>query len=349
MTSYGTVRWVLLVQAVAIVAAAAVTFGHAAWMSWGERRNRARLGRARLALAAALDGPDATPPPQELSALPTRLQARLVTEAAPYLSGRPRLRLSEIASDLALPRRAAALTHRRAWWRRLDGAHLLTMYDLDVGAHYRLLTDAHPAVRAQAATWAGDNPTPGLTRHLVTLLSDAAPLARVTAKDALLRAGGHAIDAIADGLASEDGRHVDDLLDVAARRPDSRYVEPALLLSAATRPSTRAAAAALLGALGGAAPAEALVALLADPASDVRAASAAALGRLGHWPAAADVAPLLRDATWDVRRAAGETLVSLGAPGLLLLRRMLDDDDVFARDMAQQALEVAELRATVHG
>ena len=71
---------------------------------------------------------------------------------------------------------------------------------------------------------------------------------------------------------------------------------------------------------------------------EVRAAAAQALGKLRHWPAAAALAALLRDRAWEVRRAAGFALRALGAPGLLFLRRSLQDTDRYAADMARHVL-----------
>jgi HEAT repeat protein len=301
-----------------------------------------------VALAAALDSDAPAKPPPELAVLSSRLQSRLLAEMAPSVVGTARRRIEGLAASLGLTARAVALTHRRRWWHRLAGAHLLTMYGSDVGPLYRLLDDPHPAVRAQAAEWAGDRGSQGLAQHLVMLLTDPAPLARVTAKDGLLRVGAFATDAIAARLAAGPGPGIDDVLDVAARRPDSRYIGDAAMLSTAPEPSTRAKAAALLGAVGGVVPTDALERLLTDEAAEVRRAAALSLARLGHWPAAVTVAPLLRDQEWDVRHAAAEALVSFGPPGLLLLRRFLHDDDAFARDMAQQALEIADLRSVTN-
>jgi HEAT repeat protein len=102
----------------------------------------------------------------------------------------------------------------------------------------------------------------------------------------------------------------------------------------------RALAIDVVGRTGGADAVERLTALLADPAPAPRAAAARALGHLGHWPAAGRLRELLRDPAWDVRRAAGVALHALGAPGALLLRRALLDEDRFAADMARQILQV---------
>jgi hypothetical protein len=345
LISFGVLHWVLWVEGLAIALTTIAILCHGSWRSWDRRRNVPRLARARVALAAALDSDAPAKPPPELSALSPRLQSRLLAEMAPSVAGHARKRIEALAASLGLTAHAVALSHRRRWPQRLAGAHLLTMYGGHLGALYRLLDDPHPAVRAQAAEWAGDHGSQGLAQHLLMLLTDPAPLARATAKDGLLRVGALAADAIAARLAAGPGPGIDDVLDVAARRPDSRYVDHAAMLSTAATPSTRARAATLLGAIGGRVPTEALERLLTDRAAEVRRAAALALARLGHWPAAVTVAPLLRDEEWDVRHAAAEALVGFGPPGLLLLRQFLHDDDVFACDMAQQALEIADLRS----
>jgi HEAT repeat protein len=124
--------------------------------------------------------------------------------------------------------------------------------------------------------------------------------------------------------------------------PDPRFLPAAMRLSEDPVPGARALAAQLLGALGGAESAAQVEALLRDEDAAVRAAAATAVGTLGDWRAAPTLAPLLRDSAWDVRRAAGLALRATGAPGAILLRRAMEDQDAFARDMARQVLDLPE-------
>jgi hypothetical protein len=130
------------------------------------------------------------------------------------------------------------------------------------------------------------------------------------------------------------------VLEIATRLVASRFLDPVLALCQHPAPHIRSLAALFLGALGGTMGIERLFTLLTDSDADVRAAAARALGRLGHWPAASRLAPLLRDRVWAVRREAGLALRTLGAPGLLFLRRSLADGDRFAADMARHILDL---------
>jgi HEAT repeat protein len=208
----------------------------------------------------------------------------------------------------------------------------------------RLLDDPHPAVRSEAIAWVADHADEALVERLIGMLTDPTPLCRHTATDALLRAGSALPSPLAAHLA--DGRHpsLPVLLDVAAARPDHRYLAAALRLATSRRPRIRAGAARLLGTIGGDTATATLAGLLDDADPVVRAAAATSLGHLRHWPAASAIAGLLRDRSWDVRRASGEALVEVGAPGRLLLRRYTHDPDRFAADMAGRILLTAELR-----
>ncbi|MGA7668850.1 MAG: hypothetical protein WBW04_00410, partial [Nitrolancea sp.] len=66
-------------------------------------------------------------------------------------------------------------------------------------------------------------------------------------------------------------------------------------------------------------------------------------GRLGHVTSASALALKLRDRAWDVRRAAALALRDFGAPGILYLRRSLNDVDPYAADMARQLLDISAL------
>ncbi len=129
-------------------------------------------------------------------------------------------------------------------------------------------------------------------------------------------------------------------LEIATGIADGRFLRPALTLCRRRDPRLRAQAATLAASIGGARVTDVLTGLLGDGDPDVRAAAANGLGKLAHWPAAGALSACLRDRSWDVRRGAALALGQCGAPGELLLRRALLDDDRFARDMARQVLEV---------
>jgi hypothetical protein len=345
-------RAVLLAEAAVVVATAALVVGHGLWLLLRARRHTPVRARARAALAAELAAELATDPgeapaspaPAPLAGIPPRVAARLVAELAPSLRGRQLERLRAIADNLGLVARARRGCASRWWWRRLHAAHLLTAFGADVPEG--LLADGDESVRAQAMEWAGDHPTEERAERLIHALGDPSPLCRSTALDALLRFGPAMVEPLARHLGEDDEPPVvRSLLALATWRPNPRYGRAALRLAAEADPGVRAAAARLLGALGGEEGVAALGPLLADRDPAVRASAASSLGRLGHWPSAAAVGLLLRDPAWPVRRAAGEALAAMGAPGAFLLHRYGGDEDPFAADMARQVRDLLALRA----
>jgi HEAT repeat protein len=69
--------------------------------------------------------------------------------------------------------------------------------------------------------------------------------------------------------------------------------------------------------------------------------AARALGRLRHEAAIDRLTEALRDPEWWVRTNAAEALRAMGPAGLDALRRMLADDDTYARHQAVLMLEEA--------
>nr|MBA2348214.1 HEAT repeat domain-containing protein [Solirubrobacterales bacterium] len=228
----------------------------------------------------------------------------------------------------------------RRWWRRLRGVRLLGLLGRGDDVVPRLLHDANPDVRAEAAAWAAGSRSPAVVERLLELLEDPETLCRFAVKDSLLRLGEPVVDPLARRLPILEGVALREALTIAAALAEPRLRDPALALLGHRDPAVRALASDVVGRIGGVAAAERVAELLSDPDPAPRAAAARALGHLGHWRTAAQLTPLLRDPAWDVRRAAGVALRGLGAPGTLLLRRALADADPFAADMARQLLEL---------
>jgi HEAT repeat protein len=217
---------------------------------------------------------------------------------------------------------------------------LLTLLDGGQDVVPLLLDDPRPEVRAQAAQWAGAHPDAESIDRLLEMLGDRETLCRFTVKDALVRVGRPAIEPLLRHLTEVDGDPAAEALELAAGIADSRFLRPALTHCRASHVQTRAKAAALVGAIGGAQATAVLTELLRDDAPEVRSSSAKALGGLRHWPAAGALAECLRDPAWDVRLAAAVSLRGLGAAGVLVLRQAMTGSDPFARDMACQVLEL---------
>jgi len=344
--SHRAVIELLLAEVAAFTLVVLLILGHGGWLAWQRRADPPRLARARQVLAALLaEGADAADVAAALPRLPLRLRTRLLTDLSRNLRGAQRERLGALARAMGVTALARRWVHSRWWWRRLRGAHLLTQLADDDPVLDRLLNDPHPVVRAEATAWAATHADGPLAQRLIDVLDDESMLCRHTAADALLRAGPALAPWLAEQLDGERRARLPALLEIAAARPDPRYLPAALRLAGSARPHLRVRATRLLGALGGNAATEALTGRLADDDPAVREAAVVSLGHLRHWPAAPAVARLLRDPSWDVRRASGEALLALGAPGWLLLRRYEHDEDRFAADMAQRVLRTAELQS----
>ena len=284
---------------------------------------------------------------EHLRGLPRDSVIALVREMSQSLRGEedPTIRL--LAWDLDIVQRAVRLIESRFWWRRLEGTRLLTLFDEARRLRPALPEDRHPLVRAQAAEWAWQNATQAEITALVGLLSDRDGLARHSARDTLIRLGPDASPALAHELSSAHGVEAVPLLEVAGAINDPRLLPEALGLLSDDDSLARALAARLLGSLGGAEAIDEMEELLDDSDPAVRAAAAHGLGQLGYWPVGSRLAARLEDRSWDVRRSAGLALRSIGAPGVLLLRRATGSTDPFAADMARQVLDLGEIHEQV--
>ena len=339
----------LIAEIVALVLVSAVVFGHAVWLRWCARRDGPLLALARADLIERVDqdshGEGTLDP--ELCAtfrrLPGQQQIDLFSSMASSLGGGQRAALTRFATELGLVEHAEGLCHSRFWWRRLHGCRLMTLIGAGENVVPALFQDRNPEVRAQAAEWTSSHPTPENVAALVTQLASPSMLCRFSVQDSLLRLGSPAIEPLAEYLSTHDGTEVQAALEVAVGMADPRFLASALKLCRDASPDVRALATALIGALGGDESLPMLLELLDDSAADVRAAAAEALGRLGHVTSASALAMRLRDRAWDVRRAAALALRDFGAPGILYLRRALNDTDPYAADMARQLLDISAL------
>jgi len=339
----------LVAEMAALVLVVTIVFGHALWLRWRHWRDGPHLAAARSMLIDALDDEsygDATLDAELRSMfkrLPGGEQINLFSSLASSLDGRQRAALTRFAAELGFVQHAERLCRSRFWWRRLHGCRLMTLVDAGEDVVPDLFHDRHPEVRAQAAEWASTQPTPENVAALVTQLAAPTTLCRFSVQDSLLRIGTPAIEPLAGFLATHDGAEVQAALEVAVGMSDPRFLASALRLCRDEDANVRALATALIGALGGDESLPMLLELLDDTSADVRAAAAEALGRLGHVTSASALAVKLRDRAWDVRRAAALALRDFGAPGILYLRRALNDSDPYAADMARQLLDISAL------
>jgi HEAT repeat protein len=330
-----------------LVLAVILFFAHGLWLFFSERRIQrlTALGRDSLAHLATR-GTVNLEEIEALRRLPHDVQVIAFLEMSRHLSGAAKERLSFVAGQVGVVDRARKLCDSNRWSRRLRGARILSRLDVVDPLVQRLLLDPHPAVRAQAAEWAGAQPSVTVISAMLKLLADPATQARFAVQNALLRMGAVVAGPLATFLERNSGRAAEAGLRVAESLAEPRFGAAALRLSRTSDVGVRIAAARLLGAVGDAGGAERLIELLEDDDPSVRAAAAQGLGRMQHWKAASLLASRLRDSAWRVRRAAGLALRSIGAPGALFLRRALKGDDAFAADMAQQVLDLPAAAAS---
>jgi HEAT repeat protein len=335
---------VLIVALVALATLFALGVGllviHGVVIGTLARLRERRIARARDALVlAARRGQADAETTAALRAVPRERALALLQELAPSLAGPEREALSDTARERGLIAHAEQQCQSRRWRSRLHAVRVLALLGGGAESVPPLLDDPRPEVRAQAAEWVAAHPDPMTAARLVRMLEDPGRFVRFTAMDSLIRLRGAAVEPLAEAIASGGPASA---LEVATRIGDPRLAGPAQARLEDTDPVVRAWAARMLGGLGGEAHAAAVAGRLQDREPDVRAAAAVALGRLGHWPSAPAVAELLHDPDWHVRRDAGLALRALGPAGELLLRRALRDEDDFARDMAQQTLDLPE-------
>ena len=281
--------------------------------------------------------------PRDVPRLPLREHLEILCALRPSIAGAGRDRVLVMAIASGLMRRGERMCASRLWQRRLRGVRLLTLLGCGETCVPPLLNDRRPLVRSQAVVWAADHTDPALVGRLVELLGHPEIVAPFTVRDALQRIGRPAVGPLIEHLRQATGPAAQEPLRVADDLADPRMLGAALRLSDDDEPGSRAGAARLLGALGGAEAVETLGRMLEDPEETVRTGAAQGLGRSGHWAAGPALAGRLCDPAWEVRRAAALALRSFGSPGVLLLRRALRDSDSHARDMARQTLDLPEV------
>ena len=331
----------MLVEIGLLILAVGVFFAHGVWPFLNQKRTSRQMNAARQSLVQLLTR--GTVNVEEIEALrriPRDVQVMVFLEISRNLTGTGKERLRFVAREVSLLDRARKLCESGRWTRRLRGARLLARMDVPDPIVQKLLADPHPAVRAQAAEWAAAQPSGPVISSMLKMLADPATQARFAVQDALLRMGRIVAEPLAAFLETHSGLAAESGLKVAEALAETRFLPAALRLSAADEVGVRTAAANLLGAIGGAEPAERLTELLKDSNPRVRAAAAHGLGRMQHWQAASQLSDALRDSAWRVRRDAALALRAIGAPGALFLRRALKSDDAFAADMAQQILDL---------
>lgn len=341
-------RTVVVTQAALVTAFLLLALGHSAFVDLRAARQHPGVTRATTVLARLLSGQarvdDAV---TALGELPVRARGDVLGSLVSSVRGEQQQLLAVVAASAGVVDHAVAWTLSRRRGRRLRGVRILHRIGVAPPDLATLMEDPWTPVRTEAARLVVHRPGPALVRRLIGRLSDPQGAVRFAAKDALVRCGAVAGPVVIEQL------HLDEpeepiraaLLEVLVHVADTSHLPLARRFSTDQDPAVRSAAARLAAAAGGAAGVTVLSRLLADPDDRVRATAVAGFGQLGHWTAAPQIARQLSDPAWIVRQAAGGALKRMGAPGRLFLRRALDDEDAYARDMARQVLDLPELRA----
>ena len=338
--------WVLVGEGGILIATVAFYLLHGVWLRRRSLEDQAlrTAGRASLARLLAPSGAVSALDVASLRSLPIRIQIPLFNELSKNVAGAQKSTLRELARELGLVTRAKRDCTSRRWPRRLRGARFLAQLGEPDALVVSLLRDPHPAVRAQAAEWAGTDPSPEIVTTMLELLADPATLSRFAVQDALLRMGEPMMVPLAEYLVMREGAAALAGLRVAAATGDRRFHEIALHFSHDTAADGEGAAssAELLAAIGGAEAASRLLAMTAFEAERAQLAAIRGLGRMRHWPAATRLAAMLEHPRWKVRHASALALRTIGAPGLLLLRRARTGDSVAAAEIARLVLDLPD-------
>ncbi len=247
-----------------------------------------------------------------------------------------------VAEQLGLMARARRQVLGRWRGRYLLGVRFLVAAGQGSELIPELARSPRPYVRARAAEWSVDYPTPAVIVALLGLLDDPDPMCAFCAKDALSRMGRVAVTPLNGYLRTASGTRALAGLQVAAGLHDGDLASAATRFATDEQWAVRAAAAEVLGASADDDSVAALLRLLDDDHPAVRAAAVGALGGLQHWPASRDLVRLTTDDDWSVRVAAGRSLVDLGAAGQLLLEHVARQGGQ-AGDMASRLLSASLL------
>lgn len=350
--------WVLLnvamAEAVALALAWLVILAHGLHTVLARRREP-RIARARdIVVRALLTRSLPRADRETLQRLRRRELVTLFERVAPNLRGRERVWLGELARSLGLVVYGKRLSRSPWWWRRLEGARLLTLAGGVGNAVLDLADDSNELVRSQVAEWCGSNPSDRALSTLIDMLGDPSHASRFAVQDALVRVGGAAVEPLLKALEripispgaagpGQDEHAALAGLAVARGIGDGRLADAVVRLTDHPQPPVRTAAFRALASCGGEGATERLMEGLGDPDDGPRAAAAAALGELGYWQAGPRLARSLGDTSWDVRVAAGRSLIRLGPPGRLLLRQATRSENDFVADMALHAMDTARV------
>lgn len=281
----------------------------------------------------------------EVLDLPKQPLLEVIQSLAVDLDGQANERLQSLVRSTGLEKYIVKKARSKRWRIRVQAAQLhplVTHPDFD---RERLLNDPSPMVRARAAEAMTGRQAAEHVSQMLAMLADQSPAVRISAQHSLLQAGPLAVPGLLEHLADDNHPMVMEALGVAAHLPDLRLFESVVGLARSHNPQIRAMAANVLGNGTGTMAVGLLEEMLLDADADVRINAIEALARLAVMTSVTRIGRCLSDRSFQVRRAAGQALDDLRPAGHLALRRHLEDQDQFARDMARQVLDGAATRS----
>jgi len=347
MTSTYTWLWIVLaVEGTALAGCLSLLLGRTVWLRWEAFRWEHKIHEARVALIRALEtGAVSGGEPTVVHVLRRRIRMTLLVDLAEHFSGTQLNALTNIARRFHIVRHGEKLCRSGRWSQRILGIRLLTALGEGDDIIPSLFHDPSPIVRSEVVHWAADRPCAAIIEHVLRTLTDADGFCRFAAHNALHRMGAAAVEPLARYLASQTGTALERALVVAASLGHETFADLAEKLVVHNSPSIRKLALDTLASSEGLQSAPLVIDRLNDPASPVRQAALRTLGHLRCWQAAPAMGRLLGDPVWTVRQEAGTALRSLGAPGILVLRRELSHSDRFVADMARHMLGLPTMKA----
>lgn len=335
-------RWLLIIgltELVLIGTCVAAVFGNGLWLRHSAGPRKDRLINAHMTLRSYFDTGELS---EEADRAVRRLslgeRLDLFSALAGTFQGRERQLAHDLAVNLGVLDFAARKCKSRIWSRRLKGVRIFTLAGGGQASVLSLFGDSRTEVRAAAAEWASEHPTPEVIDHLIAMLDDTSTLCRFTVKDSLLRLGPAATPALTRYLMATDSPP-EEALEVATWISDPAFLKAARRFQMHPDVTTRVRVIELIASIGGTEATSLLEVSVSDPDSEVRAAGLRALGKLERWQSAQLLMIGLADEEWQVRKQAGLALSALGAPGALLLKQSLSSKDANAADMARHILD----------
>jgi hypothetical protein len=336
---------VLVVEGLAFAGCLGVLVGRAAWQRWEALRLEPRITAVRIDLMHALETGAAEG--DDLNAaktLPLRARIKLIVDLAGNLSGARLKEIATIAKQLDIVTHGEQLCRSRLWSKRVGGIRLLTVLAEGEQIIPSLFRDPSAIVRSEVVNWAADHPSQDIIDAVLRCLDDADGFVRFAAHNAVHRMGAAVVAPLGRYIESQTGAALERAMAVAASLGYEQFGAVARTLIDHSSSAVRKLAVDTLAKSGDLQSAPLVIDRLKDPAPQVRQAAARTLGHLHCWQAASALCRQLEDPVWAVRLEAALTLRSLGAPGLLMLRRSLTSSDRFAADMARHVLGLPSMK-----